>query len=156
MRRFHDDKMEWFGIMFGLMFFKGILASLAGPAPNYDMQRVVGVHLSEHGGTGQGVIGALAGAGLRLSGNDGRLKGHLEIADAEGWAAVSDICSHIDVDEVRSLNGPALKGPERVKLGEKVKTVLLEGKSVLLVEPVKGAADGTAWQTCSKQQLRSY
>ena len=33
--------MEWFGIIFGLMFFKGILASLAGPAPNYDMQRVL-------------------------------------------------------------------------------------------------------------------
>jgi SSS family solute:Na+ symporter len=32
---------EWFGIIFGLMFFKGILASLAGPAPNYDMQRVL-------------------------------------------------------------------------------------------------------------------
>jgi Na+/proline symporter len=27
--------------MFGLMFFKGILASLAGPAPNYDMQRIL-------------------------------------------------------------------------------------------------------------------
>jgi len=32
---------DWFGIVFGLMFFKGILASLAGPAPNYDMQRVL-------------------------------------------------------------------------------------------------------------------
>jgi Na+/proline symporter len=36
-----DDGNEWFGILFGLMFFKGILASLAGPAPNYDMQRVL-------------------------------------------------------------------------------------------------------------------
>ena len=35
------DGNEWFGIIFGLMFFKGILASLAGPAPNYDMQRVL-------------------------------------------------------------------------------------------------------------------
>ncbi len=35
------DQLEWFGIIFGLMFFKGILASLAGPAPNYDMQRVL-------------------------------------------------------------------------------------------------------------------
>lgn len=35
------DGYEWFGILFGLMFFKGILASLAGPAPNYDMQRVL-------------------------------------------------------------------------------------------------------------------
>jgi solute:Na+ symporter, SSS family len=37
----HKDGNEWFGILFGLMFFKGILASLAGPAPNYDMQRVL-------------------------------------------------------------------------------------------------------------------
>jgi solute:Na+ symporter, SSS family len=36
-----NDGNEWFGIVFGLMFFKGILASLAGPAPNYDMQRVL-------------------------------------------------------------------------------------------------------------------
>ena len=35
------DQLGWFGIIFGLMFFKGILASLAGPAPNYDMQRVL-------------------------------------------------------------------------------------------------------------------
>jgi Na+/proline symporter len=27
--------------IFGMMFFKGVLASLAGPAPNYDMQRVL-------------------------------------------------------------------------------------------------------------------
>ena len=36
-----SDGNEMFGIMFGLMFFKGILASLAGPAPNYDMQRIL-------------------------------------------------------------------------------------------------------------------
>ena len=28
-------------IIFGMMFFKGVLASLAGPAPNYDMQRIL-------------------------------------------------------------------------------------------------------------------
>ena len=33
------------------------------------------VHLSEHGGTGQGVVGALAAVGLRLAGQDGRVKG---------------------------------------------------------------------------------
>ncbi len=36
-----SDGNEMFGIIFGLMFFKGILASLAGPAPNYDMQRIL-------------------------------------------------------------------------------------------------------------------
>jgi SSS family solute:Na+ symporter len=37
----HQDGNEWFSIIFGLMFFKGVLASLAGPAPNYDMQRIL-------------------------------------------------------------------------------------------------------------------
>lgn len=36
-----QDDNGLFGIIFGLMFFKGVLASLAGPAPNYDMQRVL-------------------------------------------------------------------------------------------------------------------
>jgi solute:Na+ symporter, SSS family len=36
-----SDGNEMFGIIFGLMFFKGVLASLAGPAPNYDMQRIL-------------------------------------------------------------------------------------------------------------------
>src|SRR5208337_5231119 len=36
-----QDGNEFFTIIFGLMFFKGMLASLAGPLPNYDMQRVL-------------------------------------------------------------------------------------------------------------------
>src|SRR5664280_239874 len=36
-----QDGNEFFSIIFGLMMFKGILASLAGPAPNYDMQRIL-------------------------------------------------------------------------------------------------------------------
>jgi solute:Na+ symporter, SSS family len=35
------DGNEWFSIIFGMMFFKGVLASMAGPLPNYDMQRVL-------------------------------------------------------------------------------------------------------------------
>jgi len=35
------DGNDLFTIIFGLMFFKGVLASLAGPAPNYDMQRIL-------------------------------------------------------------------------------------------------------------------
>lgn len=35
------DGNEFFSLIFGLMFFKGVLASLAGPAPNYDMQRIL-------------------------------------------------------------------------------------------------------------------
>ena len=36
-----DDGFGFFGILFMLMLFKGIFASVAGPVPSYDMQRVL-------------------------------------------------------------------------------------------------------------------
>lgn len=36
-----EDGNSLFGVIFGMMFFKGVLASLAGPAPTYDLQRVL-------------------------------------------------------------------------------------------------------------------
>ena len=36
-----SDGFSLFGIFFMMMLFKGIFASLAGPAPNYDMQKVL-------------------------------------------------------------------------------------------------------------------
>jgi len=36
-----EDGFSFFTIIFMMMLFKGVLASMAGPAPNYDMQRVL-------------------------------------------------------------------------------------------------------------------
>jgi solute:Na+ symporter, SSS family len=36
-----DDQFEPFGMFFSLMLAKGILSSVAGPAPNYDMQKIL-------------------------------------------------------------------------------------------------------------------
>lgn len=36
-----NDGFELFGIFFMMMLFKGVFASLAGPAPNYDMQKIL-------------------------------------------------------------------------------------------------------------------
>lgn len=36
-----EDNFDPFGVFFSLMASKGILASLAGPAPNYDMQKIL-------------------------------------------------------------------------------------------------------------------
>jgi len=40
-KKIKDDGFGLFGIFFMMMLFKGIFASLAGPAPNYDMQKVL-------------------------------------------------------------------------------------------------------------------
>ncbi|NBP70327.1 MAG: sodium:solute symporter, partial [Cytophagia bacterium] len=36
-----DDGFSFFGVFFMMMLFKGLFASMAGPAPNYDMQKVL-------------------------------------------------------------------------------------------------------------------
>jgi hypothetical protein len=131
-------------------------ASVLTKESAYELARRTGVHLSEHGGTGQGVIGALAGAGLRLSGNDGRLKGHLNIAFAGGVVSVAALRAHDDIDEVRALDGESVADQDMVRPGEKVKTVLLDGKAILLVVPADGAAGEARWQTCSRQQLKKH
>jgi Na+/proline symporter len=40
-KKIRDDGFELFGFFFMMMLFKGIFASLAGPAPNYDMQKIL-------------------------------------------------------------------------------------------------------------------
>ncbi len=122
----------------------------------YSLAERLSIHLSAHGGTGHGVIGALAGVGLRLSGNDGRMKGGLKIGNVNSVSRVSEICAHPEVDAVKSLDGIALKEDELVIMGEKAKTVLLNGKSVLLVVPSEGEADSASWRTCPRQLLKRY
>ncbi|MGC4102819.1 sodium:solute symporter family protein [Ferruginibacter sp.] len=41
MKKIDSDGYGMFGIFFMMMLFKGVFASLAGPAPNYDMQKIL-------------------------------------------------------------------------------------------------------------------
>jgi Na+/proline symporter len=40
-KKIADDGYGLFGLLFMMMLFKGVFASLAGPAPNYDMQKIL-------------------------------------------------------------------------------------------------------------------
>lgn len=122
----------------------------------YALAAESGIHLSSHGGTGQGVIGALAGVGLRLGGNDGRMRGSLVIPAADGIATVREILAHPLVDVVRTLEGVCLDPEERVRFVDKVKTVLLGGNQVLLVVPDDSTAGSARWKTCTRKQLKEY
>lgn len=127
----------------------------------YAVAQKAKVHLSEHGGTGQGVIGALAGVGLRLTGNDGRFQGKMRLATGEdGTASVGEILSQQQVDLVRSLaDGRVLADKERIFIGnEWAKLVLLDNKATLLVKGVEGGNAGRqhCWQVCTKEDLKDY
>ena len=123
----------------------------------YDLAKHMGIHLSEHGGTGQGVIGALAGVALRLSGTDGRFKGKLKIKSDAKIISVGEILSQTNVDAVKSLDGMVLKEDDLVELGDTLKAVLMEGKCVLPVTAIETSeSEGVRWQTCTKQQVRIF
>lgn len=118
----------------------------------HDLAAALGIHLSEHGGTGGGVIGALAGVGLRLWGEDGRYRGWFHYAREGTEMTVGELCRHEAVDEVRTSGGAVVEAGGRVVLGDRVKTVRQGGKSVLLVHP---AQNGTH-RMLTKNELKKY
>jgi hypothetical protein len=139
-------------IEFGYRAKKTVL----GMEDAFGLAKEAGIHLSSHGGTGQGIIGALAGVGLRLGGNDGRMRGSIELPGVNGFASVKDVLSHPEVDAVRTMEGISLDGPDLIRLVDKVKTVLLGGKLVLLVIPDESETGEAGWRNCTRQQLKGY
>jgi tRNA(Ile2) C34 agmatinyltransferase TiaS len=123
----------------------------------YSLARYLCVHLSEHGGTGMGVIGALAGCGLRLTGNDGRYRGHYQVDTETDHLTAGELMRQTGVDVVKSLDGLILEKEEAVRIGEKVKAVRQDGKKILLVfAGSTGQTGRSSWQTCTKEQLKVF
>jgi Na+/proline symporter len=51
-----DDGFSLFGFFFMMMLFKGILASIAGPVPNYDMQRILATKSPKEAAKMSGIV----------------------------------------------------------------------------------------------------
>jgi len=111
-----------------------------------------GVHLSEHGGTGGGIIGALAGVGLRLYGNNGRFKGWLKVDESQRRMCADALCRAFDIQQVRTEDGGMVSGDSLISLQDKVKTVLIDSMSVLLVVQ---QPDGS-WVNAGRDVVRRY
>lgn len=118
--------------------------------------RIPWVSLSEHGGDGSGVVGALAGVGLRLGGNDGRFRGKW---DFSMLCAGIDAC---DAETVANRLSRDFRGPVRLvdARGENLSAHLAfsldaEGKPILhggALTVVCDVVDGVA-HPCSKIDL---
>ena len=102
----------------------------------YDIAKEAGFYLNEFGGTGDGVIGAAAGIGLRLWGFDGTMKGRPKDLEPERAYSVKEICCSKYVDVVRSLDGTIIAEDETVILPPKAKIALYDGTwSIMADEP---------------------
>lgn len=114
-----------------------------------------GIEVYELSGNGKGIIGALAGAGLRLTGNDGQFRGKLRVGTGEGYVAtVEEIIANTHVQQVKNMDFENLSSNEQVRMGEKVKVVLLDDKYTLMVFPT--GKEVPPWQTSTTNMLRIF
>jgi hypothetical protein len=90
------------------------------------------------GETGQGRIGACAGAALRSTGEDGRFVGLRGIRDLAGVVAVGEILGRSGVAAVETVDGRALPADAPVDTRDWVRPSLRRGRPVLVVRDEDG------------------
>ena len=112
-----------------------------------------GIYLNEAGGTGAGVIGALAGFGLRLGGNDGEVKGGRESFEKGETYTVAGLKTDGRIQAVCTPEGQEAEDGDRVYIAWKAKPLLMNHKITLLVLPTETAGH---WCTMGKEELREY
>lgn len=122
----------------------------------YFLARKMGVHLSEHGGTGAGIVGALAGLGLKLYGNDGRIRGWLNLGKSGQITTPRELCTHPFVDDVVDDQGMILRQDSKITLAEeKIKTVFLNHRRVIPV--IRKLNNNTlTWTTLTKSEVKCF
>lgn len=104
-----------------------------------DRAAEAGIFLKELGGTGGGVIGALAAIGLRATGNDGRFVELQGIRDLKGTLPVRAIMSGSLIGAVvNAQDGETLPDNAVVDTCGWVRPSLVHGKPVLFVAPTPG------------------
>ena len=104
-----------------------------------------GIFLRELGGTGEGVIGALAGAGLRAEGNNGRFIELRGIRDVKGIISVNDLLKRTGIVFVQDPLGRNLSAKELVDSRDWIRPSLVGGEAVLLVKEDPDSSDGRFW-----------
>lgn len=101
--------------------------------------RPLSLALWSGGQTGQGRIGACAGAALRSTGEDGRFIGLAGIRDLDGRLPVGEIVARSGVSEVRTTDGRRLDADTEIETGGWVRPNLIGGRPVLVVRREDGA-----------------
>lgn len=110
-----------------------------------------GVYLTEAGGTGQGVVGAVAGIGLRLWGNDGELKGKLSVFKKEEAYSVAELKGGGFIQDIKTKEGILLADDEMIYVKWKAKPTLSNHTFTLFVEETENG-----WCTMEKSEMRKF
>lgn len=125
----------------------------------YDIAGKTGIHLSEHGGTGLGVIGAIAGIGLYLTGNDGRYRGWYNFGNPGDVVAAGSIPSLGFDGQVMTITGEVLDPAEPLMIAsDRTKAVRINSRPVILTCGCNGngAGSNARFRTLTHQEAKNY
>ncbi|ULP47863.1 hypothetical protein [Mycolicibacter virginiensis] len=117
----------------------------------------LGVHVSGHGGTHDGVLGALAAVGLQLSGNDGLFITLPGLGNLPTETTVEELRASVPIDDARDGSGHRPAPGELIELGDWVRPVLLDGRAVLLLDPPVHHGEGRRrWRTAPRSVVKKH
>lgn len=116
-----------------------------------ELSNKYGIFLQEIGGDGSGIIGALAAAGLRAGGNDGRLVDLRGIREITGLISVEDIKKRTEIISVQDQEGNVIPDNVMIDSLDWIKPSLIHGKPVLRVISVIDNSGKSAWQPAEKK-----
>ncbi len=125
----------------------------------YELAEKNSIYLEGFLGNKQGVIGALAAVGLRISGNDGRyiwLKGVKELRELKADIFLaSELKELLSLDSIATSDDIQATDNERIQGSDWIRPVLKDNKTILLVEKTNNS-DDYEWKVASKDFVRKH
>ena len=131
-------------------FGKSAKEIFLNPQQAFEEAALQNVFLKELKSGARGVIGALAGIGLRLSGSDGKIRGKFELEKSN--LSVAELLGLNFIEAVADENFKPLFLDERVNLIGALKPVFLDFKATLLVKKEAGGG----FRNLSVKELRGF
>jgi len=116
------------------------------------LARASSIHLEGLTGTRIGVIGALAGVGLRAGGNDGRFLWLPGLRELRGVFQAAALARQLGLDGIETEGGQAARPDDRIRFGEWARPIPRKGRVVLLVEAA--ADEDCEWAVISKTRIK--
>ena len=113
-----------------------------------------GILLSEIGGSGEGIIGALAAVGLRASGNEGRYVQLRGIKDIKGLVTVKKLLQATDIAAVIDEIGKPVDSEEIIDSQDWIKPNVIGGRPILRIR-LKDSENGhRIWETVEQKHKK--
>ncbi len=116
----------------------------------------LGVHLEGLTGDHMGMIGALAGVGLRRSGTDGRFVWLDGVRELKGVVPAGQLLESTGIDAIEDRAGSAVSDASLICVDPWPRAVLVEGRAVLLVEKPESGNAACDWQLLPREEIRRY